>query len=281
MHTVGFQQFGDSAASGDGDGRAKRKAYDEQTLIPVTIAMLKQTDSTANQTGAGAEALRDGRELHRVKLVGAIRSYEVHSTHIVYSIEDSTGLIEVKDWLNQDDNPASAQLRQEACQDHIYVRIIGQLKDYDGSRHIVADSDSIRKVQTGNEYTHHLLEVAHSAQRHQKTFGASPFQPSYNDTSSGVGFGGGGGGGGGMASVGQPMHATGQFQSDSKNPVNVSVRAYIVAEGESSDAGVDIHDCIQYLSNRHGEAEVRRAIEELTEEGHVYSTIDERHFKAA
>jgi replication factor A2 len=240
--------------------------------------MLMRTDSTANQTGAGAEALRDGRELHRVKLVGAVRSYDVHSTHIVYSIEDSTGLIEVKDWLNQDDNPASAQLRQEACQDHIYVRIIGQLKDYDGSRHIVADSDSIRKVKTGNEYTHHLLEVAYSAQRHQKTFGASPYQP-YNAASSGVGFSGGNGGG--MASVGQPMHAAGQFQTDSKNPVNVSVRAYIVAEGESSDAGVDIHECIQYLSNRHSEAEVRRAIEELTEEGHVYSTIDERHFKAA
>mmetsp|Transcript_28224 Transcript_28224/g.57317 ORF Transcript_28224/g.57317 Transcript_28224/m.57317 type:complete len:205 (-) Transcript_28224:966-1580(-) len=138
--------------------------------------------------GDGTYALNDGRELHQVKLIGAVRSTDESSTAATYQIEDGTGLIEVKEWMN-DDCAALAELRQQAMQDCVYVCIIGQVKEYDNNKHIIGNS--VRKIESGNELTHHFLEAAYSAEKHkqgdrivgapQQGFGAP----------AGVGFGGG------------------------------------------------------------------------------------------
>merc|ERR1719469_826808 len=147
-------------ASPSPSGEFKRKATDEQTLIPLTIAMI--LTSTNNST-----TLSDGREPHQIKLVGAVREVTSQSTSNVYSIEDGTGLIEVKEWVDANtDNSTVAKMREEASQDHVYVRIIGKMSDYDGKRQVVAYS--VRKISTGNEFTHHMLEVVHSAEKFKK-----------------------------------------------------------------------------------------------------------------
>ena len=57
-------------------------------------------------------------------------------------------------------------MRREVSKENVYVRIIGKIVQYtDGQRLIVADN--IRKVSTGNELTHHLLEVVHSGEKHK------------------------------------------------------------------------------------------------------------------
>ena len=163
-----------------------RKSYDEQTLIPVTIRMIMNSQPSIN--GDGTYALSDGRELHQVKLIGAVRSADDSSTATTYQIEDGTGLIEVKEWMN-DDCAALAELRQQAMQESVYVCVIGQLKEYDNKKHIIGNS--VRKIESGNELTHHFLEAVYSAEKHkqgdrivgapQQGFGAP----------AGVGFGGG------------------------------------------------------------------------------------------
>ena len=171
--------YGDASPAPSTPNRP-RKGYDEQTLIPITIRMALNSES-------GSTTLSDGRETHQVKVVGAVREVMKQSTNIVYTIEDGTGLIEVKEWCDEaNDNPALMQIREEAGQDHVYVRVIGKLQEYDGKKHIIGYS--VRKIGSGNELTHHLLEVVHSAEKFKKgnQIVGAPYQV---NAPTGVGFG--------------------------------------------------------------------------------------------
>ena len=46
------------------------------------------------------------------------------------------------------------------------------------------------------------------------------------------------------------------------------------------DEGVKIDVVVQQLNGRFTEAQVREAVEHLVNEGHLYSTIDDDHFKS-
>ena len=136
----------------------RRKATEEQTLIPVTIRMLLNSNNSI---------LEDGREPHQVKLVAAIRSVNPSSTAYNYEVEDGTGFIEVKEWLDDNDPLLKSQMRDEAAKEHQYVRIIGKMQVYDDKPSVVAYS--VRKLSSGNELTHHFLEVVHSAEKYKKS----------------------------------------------------------------------------------------------------------------
>lgn len=151
---------GDFASPGggtpSGDGGNMRKATEEQTLIPVTIAMLLK---------ASNNTLEDGRELHQVKLVAAMRDVDKNSASNTYLIEDGTGAINVKEWVD-DGNIAITEMREEAAVEHQYVRITGKLEEYDGKPQVVANR--VCKLTNGNELTYHFLEVVYTGEKHEQ-----------------------------------------------------------------------------------------------------------------
>ena len=186
----GFDGGGGFNSGGGGGGTPRaRRSYDEQTLIPVTARMILQAQSN----GENSLALPDGRELHQVKFVGAVRTHEEASTNTTFSIEDGTGLVDVKQWMDANDCAAIIEMRQACMDDTVYVKIVGQVKDYDGKKTLVANT--IRRLGTSNELTHHMLEVVYSAEKFQRkesiVGGAMP-----QSMAIGVGFSGGVGGGG-------------------------------------------------------------------------------------
>lgn len=181
----GFENSG----GGGGTPRA-RKAYDEQTQIPVTARMILNAQSNAENT----LALADGRELYHVKYIGAVRNCEDASTNATFSIEDGTGLIDVKQWSDANDCPAVVDMRAKCMQDNVYVKVIGQVKDYDGKKTVVAQT--VRRLDTMNEFTHHMLEVVYSAEMYQRKDSiVGGGVPTSMNGGGGVGFGGGVGGG--------------------------------------------------------------------------------------
>lgn len=161
----GFDNDTPSRGGGSADGTKPRRNYDEQTLIPVTAKMIKE--AMGDPSGGTDMNLKDGRALHMIKLVGAVRNHEERSTNVFIDVEDGTGLVQVKVWVNEGDEcSAAASLRQQASVDHVYIRIIGQVREFDGQRQIVAND--VRPVSSGNELTYHLLEVAHSYEKYRK-----------------------------------------------------------------------------------------------------------------
>jgi replication factor A2 len=302
--TTGYDNqggFGGSQGTPSGETKARRN-YDEQTLIPVTIKQIITADG--DPTGGNDISLKDGRTLYMVKLVGCVRSHEQKSTNLTIQIEDGTGLIDVKTWMNEgDDCSAVANMRQECCQDFTCVRVVGQVKEFDGKRHIQATD--IRPVTTKNEITYHLLEVAYSFDKYQKR----------KESGMGVGMGVGMGYGiGNMTSMPKAMGANVVMnQGGGGNSVSDATIASIRKFGgelehklvllstssfsarhahkntwllhlslENMDSGVNINTIINDLvSQGYSESEVRSTMNHLSNEGHIYSTIDEDHFQYA
>ena len=156
-----------------------------------------------------------------VKIVGCVRSFEQKSTNLAINIEDGTGMIEAKTWMNEGDEcSAVANMRQECCQDYAFVRVIGQVKEFDGKRHIQATD--IRLLGTKNELTYHLLEVAYSFDKYQK-----------RKESGGVGMGVGMGYGiGNMSSMPKTMGAKVSMNQGGGNSAADAAVASIKSYGE-------------------------------------------------
>jgi aspartyl/asparaginyl-tRNA synthetase len=80
-------------------------------------------------------SLADGQLLHMVKLVGAVHQHKERSTNVFIDVEDGTGLIQVKVWVNEGDKCSMvSSLQWDASTDHTYVHVIGQVRKFDGQR---------------------------------------------------------------------------------------------------------------------------------------------------
>ena len=126
----------------------------EHTLIPVTARMIHSAVWDSKRF-----VLKDGRPLHMVKLVGAVRNFCEKLKHIQIDVEDGTGLVRVILWRKEKECMAQRQMIYE-CNSTRYIRVIGEVEDYYGVHEIIAFD--VRPVSSGNEVTHHLLEVAYS-----------------------------------------------------------------------------------------------------------------------
>lgn len=229
-----------------------RRSNDEQTIQPVTVAMIM------NATPLDSDKLfqlSDGRKVYHVKVIGAVRSYIDQSTNCLYEIEDGTGLLEVKQWTDANaECSALTELREQTQRDNIYVRIVGTIQEYNGKKTVLADS--IRPLTTGNELTHHFLDVVYAGEKAKRP----PVQ---------------------LSGFGLPASRGAALQS--AVPIGGGVRdavvAFIKTYGDPSEEGANILQCIQQLN--YPEHEIRKVIDELSAEGHIYSTIDENNYKFA
>jgi replication factor A2 len=218
----GGGSFGGKSFGGGGNSQGQqhqpraRKSYDDQTLIPVTARMVLAAHSNSNTEGS--LQLQDGRDLHMVKLVGAIRAYEDFSTNVLYQVEDGTGLVDVKQWLDENECSVATEIRQATLKDHIYVKVIGQVKEYDGNKQIIASS--VRALTTSNELTHHMLEVVYSGEKAKIRDAIVPPNMNMNMMM--------GSGGGAMGGYGQPLAPSG-FGASS-NELKEAVVKFIRAE---------------------------------------------------
>lgn len=269
----GFDSSGTPASN---DSKPRRN-YDEQTIIPVTIKMVNQ--ALGDPSGGGDLSLKDGRALHMIKLVAAVRSCEERSTNLFIDVEDGTGFTQVKVWVNEGDEcSAVTKMRGEAGHDHQYIRIIGQVRDFDGNRQIVAND--VRRVSSGNELTYHLLEVASSYEKSLKMA---------SDNQMGMAMGVGGGIGIGNMAQNMPQGGGAGIQGQGYgggmgggSALNDAVLQVIKTLGAQSDSGVHVNQItVQVSSQGFNAGDIKNAINNLSNEGHIYSTIDENNFQYA
>ncbi len=104
----------------------------EHTLIPMTAKMIHSAIWDCKWF-----ILKDGRPLHMVKLVGAVRNFRVNRKHVQIDLEDGTGLVQVILWQKQNECTAQHCLIDE-CNSNYYIHVIGEVKDYYGVYEIIA-----------------------------------------------------------------------------------------------------------------------------------------------
>jgi replication factor A2 len=218
----------------------------------------------------------DGKELGTVCLVGRVAEVDSKTTKKSYKIEDHTGTMDVSQWVEETDGGDSEPVIQE----YMYVRVIGHVKSFKDN--VSVNAFYVSPIASGNEVTQHILDV--TLQHLKNTRGAIGGAPG--------GSGGGGGGGGGAAMLGQKAGGGlagapavgGQFAYQQQVQAEVGVgnpvqNAVLSAVKESADeSGVSVSSITSSLAGRFNEQQIREALDFLSNEGHVYSTIDDEHY---
>uniref|UniRef100_A0A7S2SSA9 Replication protein A C-terminal domain-containing protein n=2 Tax=Rhizochromulina marina TaxID=1034831 RepID=A0A7S2SSA9_9STRA len=286
--TGGFGGFGgpsDGLAFGGGSGGGfmasqtdgaspgtKKASRDRQTVIPFTIRQIKG----ATIGHADDPVKIDGVELAQVRLVANVMQVTEQSTYVVYDVEDCTGMIQVKMWNDQDENEMTAT-RRAACRQGVYVRIHAYLKVFNGQISVTAVD--IRPVEDQNEITCHMLEAIYIHLQHTQGPKQAPATAAgWNSTSSGFGTGGF------NPPPGNNLSSTMALEGVSGNSGFTPVQAKALEAVNQIDSmdgpGVHVQAIVQQLGTSGFDAgAVRAAVEFLASEGHLYSTVDEEHYK--
>ncbi|OQR92724.1 replication protein A 32 kDa subunit [Achlya hypogyna] len=247
---------------------------DNQTLTPVTV---RQLMAAIRAEGGDDTVHVDGKEVNNVEIVGLLTDVSQNSTNITFSVNDGTGLISARLFLQADDDHYQQQL-VESLRDGVYVAAVGNLRTFGGKTSLTCFS--VTPVENFNQVTHHFLECIYTHLRN--VHGALNSAPTAMKQDPGFGaqtggynsFGMSTGGGFGQQSTYQNFAATDSGFSDPGQQAILDILG-----ASSLDMGLSIDQIKQQLNGRLNDAQLREALGYLTNEGHIYSTIDENHFK--
>ncbi|KAJ2394086.1 Replication factor A protein 2 [Coemansia sp. RSA 2559] len=266
------------AGGGVDDDNKARGGYRNQTMRPVTIKQLM--DIPAQETDA--PIMLDNEEVKQVTFVGIVRNIASQTINTTYSIEDGTGIIDVRVWpsngghgdndMMDDGAEKKALALDPSIEVDKYVRVYGDFKFFNSKRSISAHK--IRPVEDHNEITYHGLQATyvHLA----KTRGP----PSKNGGSGSAMSAPSGAPHGGAGAYSAGGYGDGGFGGGmNMNPLQAAVLDVITREKQESH-GIQISVVQQSLANKYQGSDVSKAIDWLISEGHVYSTIDDSHVKS-
>ena len=187
-----------------------------------------------------------------------MRAVKQTPTRMDYEIDDMTGpAIEVRKFNDSDENMEDMA---QPIRENTYVRVCGHIRDFGGKRSLFAQK--IFPLMDMNELTGHILETIKSNLILQKVKG----QTSNPNTSV-------------MGSTNQTASYSGANDPglDGLTPAQKQVATAI--RSVDSEQGVSIQEICQQLRGL-PERAIRDAIDFLSGEGHIYSTIDDDHYRS-
>ena len=276
----GGDSFGGAASQGGGfevnnsGPDAKKQSLNKQSLMPCTIKQLK--NAPAGSGGDNAFVV-DGQDLHQVTIVGLITHADEQNTNLQFTIDDGTGSIVAKMWIDAAQDEATMEKRS-MWKEGVIVRVVGQMRAFNQVRSVVAFH--IQPITDFNEYTFHFIEVVHTHLRNTKGKPGEQAAPPVG----GMGGGFPTGMAGGVAPPGMAAAAAGPsggMNAQGMNNFQDTVFKFFQSYGESQETGATVEECTNAMAAQGGTAaQVRQAVEDLVNEGHLYSTIDDDHFKA-
>ncbi|KAM0261702.1 hypothetical protein ACHAQJ_002154 [Trichoderma viride] len=144
----GFFAGGGSQQGSQGGGG---KSYQDESLRPLTIKQILE----AEEPYSGADFKVDGAPITQITFVGQVRSINPQQTNLTIKVDDGTGQIDVKKWIDadkQDDAEPGFEIDS-------HIRVWGRLKSFSNKRHVGAHV--IRPVTDFNEVNYHLLEATY------------------------------------------------------------------------------------------------------------------------
>ncbi|XP_051574238.1 replication protein A 32 kDa subunit-like [Myxocyprinus asiaticus] len=248
--------FGSPAASQGGEKKGRSRA---QQIVPCTVSQLMSAVQAEDVFKVGQV------EIAQVTIVGIIRSTDKSTINIQYKVDDMTAApMDVKQWIDTEDMGVDNSVIPPST----YVKVSGNLRSFQNNRSLVAFS--IRPLEDMNEVTSHMLEVVHAHMQQSKPQAMM-------------------GGGGGMSMMPTShtsmavMGSAGGYSGASMMLVNgLSANQNQVLSLIKSchdPQGISMHDLKQKL-NSMSVTVIRQIVDFLSNEGHIFSTIDEDHFRS-
>ncbi|KAK4769587.1 hypothetical protein SAY86_027737 [Trapa natans] len=241
------------------------KNRDAQSLLPLTV---KQISNAVLSSDDRVNLLIDGVDVNNVTLLGKVLNKAERVTDVTFSIDDGTGRIDCNKWINEqlDTNEA------EGILDGMYVRVNGHLKSFQGKRQL--NVFSIRPVTDFNEITTHFIECMYVHMyntKHQKSQGGLNMHSYMTNPL--------------ISNSSKVQHAAPSNQYSAQPVIdglshNIKMVLDFLQRPEylKTVKGPHVNDVALQLGLQVDK--VKEAIHCLEEEGLVYSTIDENHFKS-
>ena len=90
----------------------------------------------------------------QVTIVGQVRTVTPGTINLTYRIDDGTGVIDVKKWIDAEKGETTPRLAPDT-----YVRVFGRLQSFNSKRHVSAHY--IRAIEDFNEVNYHMLEATY------------------------------------------------------------------------------------------------------------------------
>ncbi|CAK7237386.1 Replication factor A protein 2 [Sporothrix bragantina] len=260
--------FVSGSQQGSQGGQGGGRNYNEDSLRPLTIKQL--VDFEESYPGA-SDYVIDGAAITQLTIVGQVRAVNAQPTNVTYRIEDGTGSIDVKKWVDADKSEDEAEAPFALDQ---YVRVFGRLKLFNQKRFVAAHF--VRAVDDYNEVSYHALECTYvhlSLTRGAPGGGGDGANGYHNKGEDGMfvdqdsggasyGVGGGGGGGGGMGGRNMSPNAQKIFN--------------LLRNMSTGSEGVDIN--VMKSELRLSLDATMAAVQELVDTSVIYSTTDDNTF---
>ncbi|XP_004626600.1 replication protein A 32 kDa subunit [Octodon degus] len=223
-----------------------------QYIVPCTISQLLSATLVD-------EVFKIGNvEISQVTIVGIIRHAEKAPTNIVYKIDDMTAApMDVRQWVDTDGTGGE----NTVVPPETYVKVAGHLRSFQNKKSLVAFK--IMPLEDMNEFTTHILEVVNAHMMLSKPI----TQPST-----------------GRASISNPgMGEMGNFGGNSLMPANgltvTQNQVLNLIKACPRPEGLNFQDLKNQLHHM-PIATIKQAVDFLSNEGHIYSTVDDDHFKS-
>ncbi|XP_050215573.1 replication protein A 32 kDa subunit A isoform X2 [Mercurialis annua] len=247
-------------------GPSTVKTRDSQGLVPVTMKQISEASHSGDEK---SNYLIDGVDVTNVTVVGMVFNKAQKVTETNFTVDDGTGRIGCKRWLNEiiDTN------EMETIQDGMYVRVNGHLRSFQGVKQLAAFS--VRPVTNFDEVTFHFIDCIHTHLLNSKSLGGGFSQSQVAESS-----------------MNTPVRS-GSIGHQSSSSVQLA-KQYSVDGLKDCDQLV--LDCLQQSSSMGQEKgmhmdelsqqlklpaeKIKETIRSLEDEGLIYSTIDEFHYKA-
>ncbi|KLO09683.1 nucleic acid-binding protein [Schizopora paradoxa] len=266
-----------------------------QALTPLTIKQCLE----ATQAHSDAELCIDGTEVGQLTIVAQVLTIARQVTNRVYFLDDATGRIEARSFIDPSSDTGSEGDEQDIPEGS-YVRVTGTLKHFANKRYINANhvrpcgfspstplppsnGVTVATAAAVHELYFHYLEVMQMMVVRKK----GP-HPQFLGQSASPSTATGGGGGSGAANP----YANGQTRGPSGSqsaysglqPTQRCIMEFINSQPDTME-GIHITAIARGVASMAGNsvdaAEIASALDKLMDEGHVYSSIDDSHFKAA
>mmetsp|Transcript_21036 Transcript_21036/g.37265 ORF Transcript_21036/g.37265 Transcript_21036/m.37265 type:complete len:315 (-) Transcript_21036:389-1333(-) len=287
----GFGGFGDGGNNGGFGGGGFMQGGSTQSpiasgaqrvdsLTPITI---KQT--TMLEDSPAGDFMLDGRPIRRVSMLCRILEVTKKEVNVRFDLTDGTGVMAGSWYLDAETDDPS-----ERFDAGMYVKVFGKLRTFNNK--VTLNIETLKLVHDHNQITHHFLNVVFTHLQVTKgpvnkalAAGGNPAEessgiaPSFNNTDS-------------YPSAHQsnaPMNmSTGQtIQSNAAGGggdlTQILLRIFNRPEVEELDAGYSVQMAfaeVQKQGHKTTENEVKNVIHALSNDGHLYSTVDDDHFKS-
>ncbi|KAA1121626.1 replication factor A protein 2 [Puccinia graminis f. sp. tritici] len=223
----------------------------EQALRPVTIKQVLDAEASNTDSAISIQDI----DVTNVSFCGVVRDIVRNATNVLLQVEDGTGGIEVRKWIDSSDGESEGFEAETGIQIRDWVRVIGSPKLFNNKKNVAGLR--IEKITDFNEINYRLLDAVRVTLAYER--GAT--------------------GAGDKMNIDQSTNHTThgkivQAKNPNRTPKQNKIMEYF-ASIQPPDEGINIHEIARQCN-----LDVKEVIDEtaqLIHEGELFTTVDDEH----